>query len=257
MFSLFSVRSSDISMTDRSNNGAHQAFLLTLLVALLIFFACYVAYDLGILSRIIMDDSTYISVVILTLFAVTLCHCVWRGWVISKQTELFCSLRHQDVQTDTLSTSLSAFGPTSLPPSLQIRFPDGVSYAQDYLAYNYNVNSETNPEASVDAEVLAEKLRGPNQVGWFCTGLMIKFGLLGTVIGFAIMLSSVNSLEALEVSDIKNLMQQMTQGMRVAMNTTILGLISSMLLGLQYLTLDRFADGLVVDILAESASLKR
>lgn len=230
------------SMSDQTNHLSHQSFLLALLLTLLIAFASYVAFELGILSQIIVDDSTYISMVILTLFVLTLCHCVWRGWVISRQSDMLFSLR---VSAGVSNSTLR-------------QFPRGVSYAQDYLVSSFeHTSSGKVSKADVDSEVLAEKLRGPNQIGWFCVGLMIKFGLLGTVIGFAIMLSSVNSLEALEVSDIKNLMQQMTQGMRVAMNTTILGLISSMLLGLQYLILDRFADGLIVEILEEQAVAKR
>lgn len=95
------------------------------------------------------------------------------------------------------------------------------------------------------AEVMAERARGAHQVGWFVTGLMIKLGLLGTVVGFIMMLSSLEGLEQLDISDIKTLMQQMTQGMGVAMNTTLVGLIGSMLLGLQFLLLDRHADQLI------------
>ncbi len=95
------------------------------------------------------------------------------------------------------------------------------------------------------AEVMAERARGTHQVGWFVTGLMIKLGLLGTVVGFIMMLSSLEGLEQLDISDIKTLMQQMTQGMGVAMNTTLVGLIGSILLGLQFLMLDRHADQLI------------
>ena len=62
------------------------------------------------------------------------------------------------------------------------------------------------------------------------------------------MLSSISGIEELDISDIKDLMQQMTQGMGVSMNTTMIGLISSMLLGVQLLLLDRCADGLIVDV---------
>jgi biopolymer transport protein ExbB/TolQ len=41
-------------------------------------------------------------------------------------------------------------------------------------------------------------------------------------------------------------MQQMTQGMKIALNTTIIGLVGSIFLGLQYLMLDRAADQILV-----------
>ena len=99
------------------------------------------------------------------------------------------------------------------------------------------------------AEILAEKFAGANQVGWFFSAIIIKLGLLGTVIGFVIMLSSISSIDALVVDDIKNLMQQMTQGMGVAMNTTMVGLVCSMLTGIQYLLLDRYCDRVLVDVI--------
>jgi hypothetical protein len=97
------------------------------------------------------------------------------------------------------------------------------------------------------AEIMAETVRGSHQVGWFLAGLVIKLGLLGTVIGFVLMLGSVSGLDSLDIGGVKQLMQQMTRGMGIAMNTTMIGLISSMLLGLQYLLLDRSADHFVAD----------
>ncbi|MCU7849742.1 MAG: hypothetical protein KZQ89_17460 [Candidatus Thiodiazotropha sp. (ex Lucinoma kastoroae)] len=48
-------------------------------------------------------------------------------------------------------------------------------------------------------------------------------------------------------SDIQGLLQRMTTGMGVALNTTLMGLSCSMLLGMQYLMLDRAADRLVAE----------
>jgi len=44
---------------------------------------------------------------------------------------------------------------------------------------------------------------------------------------------------------VQNLLQQMTVGMGVALNTTLLGLVGTLLLGMQYLLVDRAADRLV------------
>ena len=61
------------------------------------------------------------------------------------------------------------------------------------------------------------------------------------------MLRSVSGIEQLDTSDIQQLMQQMTLGMGVAMNTTLVGLIASLHLGIQFLMLDRAADRLIAD----------
>ncbi len=113
-------------------------------------------------------------------------------------------------------------------------------------------------------EVLSEHARGQHEMGWFVSGLLVKLGLLGTVIGFILMLRSVLSLGTIEFNDVQALLGEMTVGMAVALNTTLMGLMTSMLLGLQYLMLDRGPDRLIADavffteseLMIETASLE-
>jgi biopolymer transport protein ExbB/TolQ len=95
------------------------------------------------------------------------------------------------------------------------------------------------------ADILAERARGQHEMGWFISGLSLKLGLLGTVIGFVMMLGSVTTMESLDLSDIQGVLSRMTLGMGVALNTTLVGLTANVLLGFQYLMLDRGADKLV------------
>jgi biopolymer transport protein ExbB/TolQ len=96
-------------------------------------------------------------------------------------------------------------------------------------------------------DVLAEQVRGQHEAGWFVTNMLVKLGLLGTVIGFILMLGSVMSIESFAIEDAQSMLGSMTVGMGVALNTTMLGLVSSMLLGMQYLLADRGADRLIAD----------
>jgi len=237
----------------------YKTFLYWLLLIELILFGLYLAWDTGILAQILVQDSTRISAVILIVFAFASMHCAWRSVYLARQGLMLSQLRHS---VDILSTQqLAPQSPLSQPSLLksqEIRaviypainlYSSGISSGQEYL------NGLLNGSIGVDragqdkillSEVMAESLRGSHQVGWFITSIIIKLGLLGTVVGFVIMLSSISGLDQLDISDIKQLMQQMTQGMGVAMNTTMVGLVSSMGLGVQYLLLDRCADGLVV-----------
>lgn len=201
----------------------YKIFLHWLLFAGLMGISLFIAWDLGVISRIWYADVTRISPAIFVLLLLTSLHCAYRSWFLSQQALMYDQLK-------------------SLP---EAAFPNGVSIINDYLS-TLKADSNDKSDNSLMAEVMAESLRGTHQVGWFISGLMIKLGLLGTVIGFVLMLSSVSGLDTLDISDIKQLMQQMTQGMGVAMNTTMVGLVSSMLLGVQYLLLDRHADQLVV-----------
>jgi len=62
-----------------------------------------------------------------------------------------------------------------------------------------------------------------------CTSL----GLLGTVIGFSIMLNINGLLDIENQEQIKEVLSQMTDGMGSALYTTIVGLVSSILLRIQ------------------------
>ncbi|MGH8598031.1 MAG: hypothetical protein ACREXT_15355, partial [Gammaproteobacteria bacterium] len=54
-------------------------------------------------------------------------------------------------------------------------------------------------------------------------------------------------VETFDIAHAQALLGSMTVGMGVALNTTLVGLVTSMLLGLQYLLLDRGADRLLAD----------
>lgn len=200
-----------------------------LLSAGLMVFGIFVLWDCGILPNIIEQDKTRISIIILLLFCAAFLHSASRAWVIALEYLVFTRcLQHQQ-------------------PYLLTAISTRKSPVQDYLLLtSHNPAAQEN---TLLAEIMAENMRGPHQTGWFITGLMIKLGLLGTVVGFVLMLSSISGLETLDITDIKLLMQKMTQGMGIAMNTTMVGLVSSMLLGIQYLLLDKSADRLVAETL--------
>lgn len=205
-----------------NQHKAHQLFLLWALLTSLTLFGLYISWDKGLLQWIILTDTTRICAIILVAFLGGTALAGWRSIYLSRQSIYFEQIRS---------------GASHSHPSFQ----PGDSFCHDYLSKPLGHPSE----GGLLAEVMAEKARGTHQVGWFITSLMLKLGLLGTVVGFVMMLSSLEGLQDLDISDIKTLMQQMTQGMGVAMNTTLAGLVGSILLGLQFLLLDRHADRLI------------
>ena len=85
---------------------------------------------------------------------------------------------------------------------------------------------------------LADRLRGSNGFGAFASDTLMKLGLLGTIIGFIIMLAPIAGLDASDKSMMKSSMGLMSDGMAVAMYTTLAGLVGSILLKIQYYMLD-------------------
>ena len=70
--------------------------------------------------------------------------------------------------------------------------------------------------------------------GFFISDLLLKLGIIGTVIGFIIMLSSLSAIDEMNISKMNNLLLSMSAGMKVALYTTLTGLIGSILLSIQY-----------------------
>ena len=85
---------------------------------------------------------------------------------------------------------------------------------------------------------LADRMRGSNGFGNFAADSLMKLGLLGTIIGFIIMLAPIAGLDVSDKSVLKSSMGVMSDGMAVAMYTTLAGLVGSILLKLQYYMLD-------------------
>src|SRR5262249_49782538 len=85
---------------------------------------------------------------------------------------------------------------------------------------------------------LADRLRGSNAFGGFGSDTLMKLGLLGTIIGFIIMLAPIAGLDAADRVAMKSSMWLMSDGMAVAMYTTLAGLVGSILVRIQYYLLD-------------------
>ena len=62
----------------------------------------------------------------------------------------------------------------------------------------------------------------------------LKLGLLGTVIGFILMLQPISELNNTSPEELKLALSAMSSGMAVALYTTLTGLISSILIRLEF-----------------------
>ena len=119
-------------------------------------------------------------------------------------------------------------------------------YIRD-LHYRYNnKNSAENLISSTDLiEVYESRLKGPQEIGWFVSDMMLKLGLLGTIVGFIFMLGSVANIADFDVSGMQKILKHMSNGMGTALYTTLAGLTCSVLSATQYHMLDRHADELI------------
>ncbi len=102
----------------------------------------------------------------------------------------------------------------------------------------------------VASALLSERTHGAHETAWWFAASAIKLGLLGTVVGFIVMAAQIGRAAGFDIEQVQTLLKTMTQGMAIALYTTLVGLIANLWLGLQLLLLDRLADRLAADILA-------
>lgn len=221
----------DIGLQRASNvaSAPDRAPLLRWLIFTgLIAFAAVLLWRYGLFRLMLAADRTYISLVILGFYVLTSLHCLWRTATMAREGD---TLR----QNAALLTGPDAPGVLEDPRLL----PEGA--VSDHIRHLVT-KAEQGGAGSIDQTLLlralADRLRGSNGFGAFASDTLMKLGLLGTIIGFIIMLAPIAELDASDRSAMRASMGVMSDGMAVAMYTTLAGLVGSILIKVQYYLLD-------------------
>jgi len=98
----------------------------------------------------------------------------------------------------------------------------------------------SNIENDATKENFEYTLTSKLNTGWLVADGLLKLGLIGTVIGFIIMLSAITEIDGFDFTMMKDMLQNMSGGMEVALYTTLSGLVSSILLTIQYSYLEHY-----------------
>jgi ABC-type Fe3+ transport system permease subunit len=89
---------------------------------------------------------------------------------------------------------------------------------------------------------IVEKIEGLMEVGWFTSDLCLTIGMIGTVIGFIMMLSGFATVDISNTKTVQDLVKSLGVGMSTALYTTLSGLICSICLKIQYFNLNQAID---------------
>jgi len=191
-------------------------------------FAVVLLWRYGLIRLMIASDRTYISSIIGALYIGASLHCLWRTIVIGREGD---AGRRAARVVAAGHSNFAADGEDQLPPGL----------VTDHIR-NLALKARTQGAGRLDQTLLlrslADRLRGSNGFGTFASDTLMKLGLLGTIIGFIIMLAPIAGLDATDRVMMKASMGLMGDGMAVAMYTTLAGLVGSILLKVQYYMLD-------------------
>jgi hypothetical protein len=220
--------SADVTLpaTDSPERGP---LLLWMIFTGLSVFAAVLLWRYGFIHLMVISDRTYISSLIAIFYVITCCHCFWRTRAIAREAEVARRCRA------VLSSGQGAKGLDADARGL----PAGL--VTDHIK-NLVTKAETQGAGRIDQTLLlrslADRLRGSNAFGAFASDTLMKLGLLGTIIGFIIMLAPIAGLDAADKVAMKSSMGLMSDGMAVAMYTTLAGLVGSILIRIQYYMLD-------------------
>ena len=172
----------------------------------LIFIAFYVLGSLGFITNIFQADISYISSLITFIVIFYLFQC---GYYLKKLRDAVYFL-DKEINSDSNNIFIMIY--------------------RDYQLTN-NISKDNKTSSQEDFKL---KLYEFADNGFFVSDLLLKLGIIGTVIGFIIMLSSLSAIDEMNLSKMNNLLLSMSTGMKVALYTTLTGLIGSILLSIQY-----------------------
>ena len=183
-------------------------------------FVVYLLLDRGLLQLLLAEDYSFISRVILAIYTAASLHILLVAYQLSLENR-----------------ALSAPGATP-----------GDSYVQRYFALLRAPADEADESGKLLIDVLDGRCRGQFRFGYVIADLMLKLGLLGTVIGFIFMLGSLVDLNSIDINVMQKLLAQMSGGMKVALFTTLTGMSCGVLLNIKYQLLDWSVDNLLDDV---------
>ncbi len=84
-----------------------------------------------------------------------------------------------------------------------------------------------------------KSIEAGTNIGWFITELLLALGMIGTVIGFILMLGgSFESLNIADTGSVKTALTDMAIGMSTALYTTLVGMVCSQILKVQLVNVE-------------------
>jgi hypothetical protein len=206
--------------------------VLRLLLLLAAFaFGLLVLFYFGLLQTMLRTDRSFISSLILGIFAAATVHCIYQTVGISRELNALRRLeelaKHSDVPIRVAGDRLVASDGTQLEPGI-------TTHHIANLVAKARIQGGRHVDQSLLLRTLADRLRSRERLGWFVAEALLRLALLGTAVGFILMLIPIASLTTIDVETMRQAMTGMSSGMAVALNVTVAGIACALLLKTEY-----------------------
>ena len=198
-----------------SSKNSHLT-LRALIITFLVVFGFYLLAELGLIQAGVAADASYISSVILALYLVATLHWLWLTRRLSVERETVTKIEVAVEQERALSSSQEG----------------------RVGSFWLNLRKKSDSDISALVRALGDELSNRHALGHFLSDVLLKLGLVGTVVGFILMLLPVGEMDSFDPKFMQEMLAAMSGGMSVALYTTLAGLVTSTLLKAQYYLLD-------------------
>ena len=190
--------------------------LRSLLLLVLIIFGVWILDERGLVAVVIEGDKSQISKVIAGLWIVSSIYWLYLSKIISEERNSFENMEFNN---------------------------------KKLLVSRFFNSLEKNENKDVLINAFESEFEKKISYGVIASDIALKLGLLGTIIGFILMLKPIADLNSTSPENLKIALSSMSSGIAVALYTTLTGLIISTLIRIQF----HFSATLIISLLNDLA----
>ncbi len=220
--------------TDRRLIEAADPVLSWMIFAIVNLLTFMLLWFYGLADKALTSDSTHITHFIILVYVATSLHCLSRCLAISREADAEKLLATFVSEADEKHRRILEIAEGSDSGRRGLNSGLVADHIRNLVTTSKLRDQDRKFDQTLLLRVLAERLGGSNAFGAFAGDLVMKLGLFGTIVGFIMMLAPIAGLNAEDQAAIKSAMPLMSEGMAVAMYTTLAGLVGSILIRIQY-----------------------
>lgn len=225
-----------MALTGNQTQSADYVPLLKWLIFTgVVSFCFFMAWRFGLIQLMLQSDKSYISFAVLIIYVLTSVHCLFQVVRISREIGRAHRTRNQIMRG---TNGFRVEGDQVYTDSGEALLPGRVTAHIRNLVLKAKLQAGKQVDQTLLLRGLADSLKAPVNLGTYAADSVLKLGLLGTIVGFILMLVPIATLDSFDAASMKSSMKLMGDGMAVAMYTTLAGLIGSILIKAQYYILD-------------------
>ncbi|MDB5539214.1 MAG: hypothetical protein JWQ89_941 [Devosia sp.] len=223
-----------------------------LIVNVLVVLGLLTLWQLGYLATVLESDHTRISLLIFALFVVTSLHCLVQAIDISR--ELIAARKARATIEAGSASGFRLAGDRVLTGAGAVLEPGLLTGHVASLVKKADIRGTGQLDQTLLLRNVADRLRAREKIGLFVSEGLLRLALLGTAIGFILMLIPIAGLSSFDAETLRGALAGMTGGMAVALNVTVSGIGTALILKFQYFQLDG-AIGELFSIIAETSEI--